>query len=611
MVKSETQRNLFYQILTRKITILILLVAFTPLVLTLSILLYGFQKSYTEKIEAHISELVLKHSEKIDDFLAEKLGNIRFIAEELESTNLDFDTSIRASLNLLKKQYGEVFTDLGLVDAAGRQIAYQGPFNLKNANYAASNWYIQAKDHPYFISDVFAGLRGYPHFIIAVQITLKDQAYILRSTVNFKAFNALVRNIHVGQTGVAFVLNGDGELQTRRDSNFNLPDISAILQTNPASKDRPAFHREKSQTGTEYLYAASPLKNIDWTVVFRQDVKDAYKDITRTRMLALAIFAIGCIAIAFVAWTLPRKIVGLISSADQKSEAMNKQVVESGKLATIGELAAGIAHEINNPVAIMVEEAGWVEDLIEEGAMDPDKADAADDMKEIRRALTHINTQGLRCKEITHKLLSFARKTDTTATDVQINDLLLEIVGLTAKMAGYDNVQIHTRLEEDLPYVRLSPSELQQVILNLVNNGIDAMGGNGGTITISTALTRLDTDAMPPEAAVQSDSPWLEVSIEDNGCGIPKDNLTRIFDPFYTTKAVGKGTGLGLSICYGIIEKMGGKINVESQVGQGTRFNILLPLADSSQDPEPLEETESEHSQLENAQLKQDDTRSA
>ncbi|MCK5837306.1 MAG: HAMP domain-containing histidine kinase, partial [Desulfobacula sp.] len=211
-------------------------------------------------------------------------------------------------------------------------------------------------------------------------------------------------------------------------------------------------------------------------------------------------------------------------------------------------------------VAIMVEEAGWIEDLLEE-----EDLNGAENLDEFMRALRQINTQGKRCKEITHKLLSFARKTDSTINDVQINDAVREIVSLTAQMARYNNVGIETKLTQGIPYIRISPSELQQVILNLINNAIDAMEKSGGTIIIETNISKIEKN-------------HLVISIEDNGPGIPKDNLDRIFDPFFTTKAVGKGTGLGLSICYGIIQKMKGKIDVYSQVGIGTKFRIWIPF---------------------------------
>ena len=138
----------------------------------------------------------------------------------------------------------------------------------------------------------------------------------------------------------------------------------------------------------------------------------------------------------------------------REKELMNEQIVQTGKLASVGELAAGIAHEINNPVAIMVEEAGWIEDLLEEEAFQEEE-----NLTEFKRALDQIRTQGRRCKEITHKLLSFARKTDARVQEVRIKPLIEEIVSLSAQGAKYSNVTINTDLSEDLPPVQVSPSE--------------------------------------------------------------------------------------------------------------------------------------------------------
>jgi len=560
MEQSSTERKAFYQILIRKITVLILIVSFFPMVLTTGILVYRFHLTYTDKIQAHISELVQKHSQNIDTFLLEKLENIQYLARLFGSSQQTPEVFLEKHLALLKNEYGAVFTDLGLINEKGIQFAYKGPFKFENANYSDAEWYTQAKAKPFFISDVFVGLRGHPHFIIAVKIQSNGVDYILRSTINFGAFNSLVENIHIGKTGIAFIINGKGELQTQTKIGLKKSIIASMVDRNCYKDNETVFAKKKDASGKKYLCVTSMLKNIDWLMVFRQDLNDAFRELWKTQLLTLGVFLLGCIAILSVAFTLPRSIVKLISSADTKSEAMNKQVVESGKLATIGELAAGIAHEINNPVAIMVEEAGWIGDLLEE-----EDLKECENLNEFTRALEQINTQGKRCKEITHKLLSFARKTDSTINDVQVNEVITEMVSLTAKMARYNNVTIDTNLNEGLPYIRVSPSELQQVILNLINNGIDAMEKTGGTIIIKTKVSSIGKNN-------------LVISIEDNGPGIPKDNLNRIFDPFFTTKAVGKGTGLGLSICYGIIEKMGGKLDVHSQVGVGTKFRILIPF---------------------------------
>jgi two-component system NtrC family sensor kinase len=562
----SAERNAFYQELSRKIKILILVISFFPFILTTGFLFYRFNLTYTEKIQAHVSELVQKHTQNIDTFLSEKLGNIRYLAYQLENNSTkSIELFLKTNLELLETEYPDSFTDIGIVDRNGIQIAYEGPFNLKNADYKNAEWFQNAIQKPFYISDVFAGLRGHPHFIIAVKVRIDGMEHILRATINFAGFNSMVENIQIGKTGIAYILNADGQLQTKADIRID-PTIIASLVDYKNPESRTIITEKQDPAGTRYLYAISTLKNIDWSVVFRQDVRDAFSELRKTQMLTLILMMAGCIAVIAVAFTLPRYIIKLISSAETKSEAMNRQVIESGKLASIGELAAGIAHEINNPVAIMVEEAGWIEDLLEDEVLKE-----TENLAEFKRALKQINTQGKRCKEITHKLLSFARKTDSTINDVEVNDAIREMVSLTAQMARYNNVIIETKLEDKLPFVRISPSELQQVMLNLINNAIDAMEKTGGTLTIETRKSRIEHN-------------HIAISIEDTGPGIPKENLDRIFNPFFTTKAVGKGTGLGLSICYGLVQKMGGKIEVSSQVGVGTQFRIFIPFQDSSND---------------------------
>jgi two-component system NtrC family sensor kinase len=209
----------------------------------------------------------------------------------------------------------------------------------------------------------------------------------------------------------------------------------------------------------------------------------------------------------------------------------------------------------------MVEEAGWIQDLLEE-----EEFRQGANLDEFNRALKQINTQGKRCKEITHKLLSFARKTDPRKQQVQINELIEDVVGISSQRAKYGNVVINTKLEKDLPALQASETELQQVFMNLINNALDAMEKKGGTLDIASRL----------------DGGHIEIDVDDNGPGIPEANLVRIFDPFFTTKPVGKGTGLGLSICYGIIKKMGGDIDIRSVVDLGSKFRLRIPLAQST-----------------------------
>jgi len=303
-----------------------------------------------------------------------------------------------------------------------------------------------------------------------------------------------------------------------------------------------------------FVYILMPLKAGEWTLAYQQEEKDAFSELISARILALSIFFLGGLGIVAMAFFLSRKVVGKIERADQEKELMNEQVIEASKLASIGELAAGIAHEINNPVAIMVEEAGWIADLMEE-----EDLQGSENAEEFRRSLKQISVQGERCKEITQKLLSFARRTDPVHREIQVNDLIEEILAIFGQRSKFSNIRILPELDPNLPLISASPSELQQVFMNLFNNAIDAMGPEGGLLEI--------------RSRVENDRVVVEVS--DTGHGIPKTVMARMFDPFFTTKPVGKGTGLGLSICYGIVRKIGGNITVSSSVGMGNYISCI------------------------------------
>jgi two-component system NtrC family sensor kinase len=529
------------------------------MILVSGIGLYQFQTSYREKIHAHLGELVEKHKQNIDTFLNEKLYDIRYLARTFSYEEFSEESFLQDRLVTLQQEYGPVFVDIGVVNERGIQVAYSGPFKLGRALYSEAEWFKKAIQKDYFISDVFLGLRGLPHFIVAVRDNYKGQTWILRATIDFVAFNDLVENIRIGETGFAFIVNKKREFQTKPflDIAESREVIADFLAHEKRVGEGVQIVEKEDSAGKANLYVAAFLKDGDWLLVYQQDSADAFSDVKRAFQVTLIIILIGGMCILAMAFILSRRVVKRIARVDQEKHLMDEQIIETGKLASLGEMAAGIAHEINNPVAIMVEEAGWIEDLLEEEEFSESK-----NLDEFRRALGQINTQGKRCKEITYKLLSFARKTDSRIQDVQVNNLLEEIVTLLTQRAKYANVVVNKHFQWGLPPIRVSQSELQQVFLNLINNSLDAMEKEGGAIDI---VSRLQGDA-------------IVVEVTDTGPGIPNANLSRIFDPFYTTKPVGRGTGLGLSICYGIIKKLGGNIEVESQVGKGTSFRVRIPL---------------------------------
>lgn len=549
----------YYKSLTRRIILIIVVVSIIPLLLISGTIRYYFQVSYQEKVLDHLKVLIKKHRQNIDTFLSEKLADIRALTESYTFEQLSDEAFLRERLRILQDAYGRSFADLGIVNEKGIQIAYAGPFKLKQADYSQAPWFQKALRGDTYISDVFSGLRGLPHFIVTVRQEHKGEKWILRATVDFDSFNSLVENLRIGSTGFAFILNSKGEFQTKPRSEVipSAEPYATFLRSSEKTGDEPYVVEQTNVAGEDMVYVLTRFKGGDWILAFQQDSRDAYAALYSARIIAIVIFAVGVIGIVGVAVVLSKQVVKRIIRADKEKEMMNERVIEAGKLASLGELAAGIAHEINNPVAVMVEEAGWIRDLLEE-----EDLSQCQNLDEFKQSLQQIRIQGVRCKEITHKLLSFARKNDPRPTDVQLNDLVREVVSLCQQRARYATVKIVTNLDPELPLVHVSPSEMQQVLMNLINNSLDAIEGRGGTVQVNT---------------IQRDNNVV-LEVADNGPGIPEAYLPRIFDPFFTTKPVGKGTGLGLSICYGIITKMGGKISVNSAVEIGTTFRIHIPI---------------------------------
>ena len=552
--------NGYYRSLTRNMVLIILVVSVTPLILISGTIGYYFDVSYHAKVLEHLQVLIKKHKQNIDNFLHEKLADIGLLAKSYTFDQLTDEAFLKDRLTLLQEQYGRSFVDLGVVNDQGIQIAYAGPFRLKNADYSKAEWFTKAMHTEAYVSDVFHGLRGLPHFIVSSRQDYRGKKWILRATVDFEAFNSLVENIRIGSTGFAFILNKKGEFQTkpRFEVEAAKEPYLDFLKYDSTPLDDVVVLEKADDAGVEKIHVWSRLKNADWLLAYQQKASDAYAVLTQAQKLTIVIFLIGMGVIIVAAILLAKRLVRHIAKMETEKEMMNEQVIEAGKLASIGELAAGIAHEINNPVAVMVEEAGWIRDLLDE----EDLKETAN-LEEFKRSLNQIQTQGHRCKQITHKLLSFARKTDPTVKLVQINEVIEDVISLSQQRAMYASVKIETNLDPDLPKVEASPSELQQVFLNMINNSLDAMDSKGGTIEVISRVS----------------GRFVVVDVADTGAGIPKGNLQRIFDPFFTTKPVGKGTGLGLSICYGIMKKMGGDLTVNSAVGLGTTFHIHIPMS--------------------------------
>jgi two-component system NtrC family sensor kinase len=245
-------------------------------------------------------------------------------------------------------------------------------------------------------------------------------------------------------------------------------------------------------------------------------------------------------------------LVSQIKRADERRESAFRELEHTQKLSSIGRLAAGVAHEINNPMAIVDQKAGLMKDLIKFGP------DFKDKEKFLTLTSSIINSVE-RCKMITHRLLGFARRMEITFELLDVNEVIREVLGFLEKEAMYRRILLNLELSKDLPLIPSDKGQLQEVFLNIITNSFAAVE-DGGEISITSKV---------------ESNELLAIAIKDNGCGMSQETLSHIFEPFFSTKK-GSGTGLGLPITYGIIKKMGGDFKVESRLGKGTNFIVFL-----------------------------------
>jgi PAS domain S-box-containing protein len=241
---------------------------------------------------------------------------------------------------------------------------------------------------------------------------------------------------------------------------------------------------------------------------------------------------------------------------------LEEQLIHSEKLSAIGQLVAGVAHELNNPLTSI---SGYTQLMLRDTGLRDD----------VRSDLKHINIQAERAARIVQNLLVFAREHKPERRMVNLNEEFRNTLSLRAYQLRVDNITVLNQVEPELPMTVADPFQIQQVMLNLINNAHQAMTERGGPgiLTLRTFVTTL-----PAADNGTTTPPMVVLSVGDNGVGIPARDLKRIFDPFFTTKPVGQGTGLGLSICFGIVQEHGGRIWAESELDVGTTVYVALPL---------------------------------
>ncbi|MFH2050597.1 MAG: ATP-binding protein [bacterium] len=495
--------------------------------------------------------IVQDHAKAIESTLSNRMNLLRLLASSHTLEAISNNGNLQDFLKDLNQSSDGGFVDLGVIDINGNHLAYVGPYELKDKNYSQTDWFKEVLANGVYVSDVFLGYRQVPHCIIAVKGMKGQTPWVLRATINSQQFDELVKTGFSGKRNDVYIVNQEGFYQTTPRSG-TLLDKSPLdlFQYHPGVKD----HRI-TQNDTTKIIVTSWVNSNRWILVVEQELAIVLEPVNQaiTHVARYVILAVVLLIITtFIAtWNLTNQI----DKATAERDRMTQAFVRSAKLASIGELATGLAHEINNPLAIISAEQTNISDLISE------MENYSENSEQIIESVDRCKKQVQRCGSITRKMLQFGRKQESQLVMVDIAPGMLEIINLLERHANVRNVKIESEIDENLPQVMIDPIELEQVLVNLINNAIDALP-NGGQITVK-AYTLNNTFCL---------------DVIDNGVGISQEVQEKIFEPFFTTKPVGKGTGLGLSVCYGIVNAWGGDIKVESTENRGTRISIILPL---------------------------------
>lgn len=355
-----------------------------------------------------------------------------------------------------------------------------------------------------------------------------------------------------------FIINRSGILQT--DSKY----FGKIFEKFPLPVPQFSNNTEISQIqdhkGREFYQIYSYISNTPFILIEVANYQSVWSNWFKNRNQLLLVMLISVILIVLVSIWGSNKFINIIKEKDIQAAQILHEIEYTNKMVSIGRLAAGVSHEINNPLAIINENAGMISDILKSIEDLPEK-------NKIMKYLNSIFKNVERCSRITHQLLGFAKRMEPNITQINLYEFVNEVVDFVGNVAKLKNVEIQIFPENGSEIVMYSDKGfLQQVFVNILNNSIEAVP-DGGKIQIFYRK-------LNPEE--------IEIRISDNGKGIPEKDLPHIFEPFFTTKKE-YGTGLGLSITYGIVKKLGGEISVESKENVGTTFILKFPINQKGQ----------------------------
>lgn len=532
------------------------LLTIIPLAVMTLVNYYSDQKAYRSEMEHRISRVLSNTKRTLEFIIEERRSALTMVIQDRSFNELCSDECLRETLQHLKQAFGG-YVDIGIIDSAGNQINYSGPYNLRGKNYLGQSWFHEVILRNVYVSDVFLGYRKFPHFVIAIK---KEKGngdfFVLRATLDMELIDEQIYSIDLDASSDAFILNQQGILQTASKFYGNIldnPNISVPLHSrNSIAIAERRIGKKRLIQGHAYV------KGTPFIFIASTQLENPLRHWISRRSDLIVFLIIAIIVILVVIVYRATYMVNRLKASDERQAKAFHSMEYTNKMATIGRMAASVAHEINNPLAIINEKAGLLKDIVSFSEEFPKKDKSLG-------LLNAIESSVDRCSKVTHRLLGFSRRMDIRKELIDLENLMKEVIGFVGKEAEHRNISVAYDISPQVPSIESDRGQLQQVFLNIINNAIAAIK-DGGKIEI----------IIKPK-----DDSEVNITIKDNGTGIPEENLKNIFEPFFSTKGE-FGTGLGLSITKDIVEKLGGKIHVDSEVNIGTRFTVTLPLKSKS-----------------------------
>ncbi|MCL1985602.1 MAG: ATP-binding protein [Betaproteobacteria bacterium] len=542
-----------YANLRRKIIVILAATAILPVLLLSTINYLEFRKTFATESHNPLRAMVSKSKNSLELFMAERSSTISLIASAFSYEDLADARTLQRIFFVMQKEFSG-FVDLGLINEQGTLVNYVGPHKeLLGIDYSGQEWFHKVRFQNRFVSEVFRGFRLFPHVIIAVQhVTETGDRWIVRATIDTAQFMKSMTVATFESDSDIFLLNRKGILQS--DSLFYGKTLEQFPMPVPVQSYETRVINTHDHNNEPILLSYCYLEGSDFVLVAIKQDANPLQSWFMLRTDILLILCISILVIYVVAARTVGTLIARLEASDREREQAMLQMEHSQKLSSIGRLAAGVAHEINNPLAIINEKAGLLCDLLEMEKEFPRREHFDSNLKAISSAVT-------RCRDITHRMLGFARRMDVKIEELDVNAVLSETLLFLEKEAQHRSVAIIQELADGLPHIACDRGQLQQVFLNVLNNALAAVE-NGGETRIRSSLHGKDA---------------IAISITDNGTGMDEETKKHIFEPFFTTKKE-QGTGLGMSIIYGIVKRHGGEILVESEMGKGTTVTIILPV---------------------------------